>query len=155
MKPALTLAVAPVSRFCVFVSFGRTVLRLTASFPFLSPPPVRLFAIAALFATSCRSELRDVKYSAEPKPVRSADGTVPRQRLDTGLGPARIERKVAPRDAAPDCCTRVLRRSAGWRRTAEEIPEPRPATKWNVGRAFLELDFNRADEGEPSDIAQW
>lgn len=26
-----------------------------------------------------------------------------------------------------DCCIRVFRRSAGWRRTAEQVPETRPA----------------------------
>lgn len=32
----------------------------------------------------------------------------------------------------PDCCTRVLRRSAGWRRKAVVQPEPRPARKWKA-----------------------
>lgn len=31
-----------------------------------------------------------------------------------------------------DCWTRVFRRSAGWRRTAERTPEERPARKWTV-----------------------
>lgn len=30
------------------------------------------------------------------------------------------------------CWTRVLRRSIGWRRTAEVMPEERPARKWKV-----------------------
>lgn len=32
----------------------------------------------------------------------------------------------------PDCWTRVLRRSAGWRRKAVVQPEPRPARKWKA-----------------------
>lgn len=109
-----------------------------------------------------------MKYSALPKPVRNALGTVPRHRLLTGLGPERIERRVWVSVVAPDCWTRVFRRSAGWRRTAEEMPEPRPARKWNVGWAFLldaaltwveeTGDVFRAgedgiDAGEPWDIA--
>jgi hypothetical protein len=37
---------------------------------------------------------------------------------------------VAERVFECDCCTRVLTRSAGWRRTAERTPELRPAKKW-------------------------
>ena len=32
-----------------------------------------------------------------------------------------------------DCWTRVLRRSAGWRRTADRRPELSPARKWKAG----------------------
>lgn len=41
---------------------------------------------------------------------------------------------VADRDAVrlDCCCTRVLSRSAGWRRMEEVRPEARPARKWNV-----------------------
>jgi hypothetical protein len=39
--------------------------------------------------------------------------------------------KVGRREAPWDCCTRVLRRSAGWRRIDEVRPEQRPAAKWN------------------------
>lgn len=35
-------------------------------------------------------------------------------------------------DALDDCWTRVLRRSAGWRRKALVTPEPKPAAKWNA-----------------------
>ena len=34
--------------------------------------------------------------------------------------------------ALPDCWTRVLRRSAGWRRMEEVRPEQRPAAKWKT-----------------------
>jgi hypothetical protein len=34
--------------------------------------------------------------------------------------------------AFPDCWTRVLRRSAGWRRMEEVRPEQRPAAKWKT-----------------------
>jgi hypothetical protein len=37
----------------------------------------------------------------------------------------------------PDCWTRVLSRSAGWRRKAVVQPEPRPARKWKPGRGIV------------------
>lgn len=37
------------------------------------------------------------------------------------------------RDVEPDCWTRVLRRSAGWRMVADKQPVARPAKKWNAG----------------------
>ena len=70
---------------------------------------------------------------AEPKPVRRAEGKVPRQR--EGRRPCGEERRsaiAARRECLPDCWTRVLRRSIGWRRMAERTPEPRPATKWKA-----------------------
>jgi hypothetical protein len=81
--------------------------------------------------------LREVKYNALPKPVRSALGTVPRHSDVMGFGPERILRSVPLRVEKRDCWTRVLRRSAGWRRTALETPLARPARKWNVGWADL------------------
>jgi hypothetical protein len=71
---------------------------------------------------------------AEPKPVRREEGTVPRQNDRMRFGDLEISRMVASRDVWPDCCRRVLRRSAGWRRTAERTPDPRPAAKWNARR---------------------
>ena len=68
---------------------------------------------------------------ADPKPVRRAEGRVPRQKERIDLD-CDISRKVARREVDPDCWTRVLRRSAGWRRTAESTPDPRPATKWKA-----------------------
>ena len=43
-----------------------------------------------------------------------------------------MELRVVSRDAERDCWTRVLRRSAGWRRVAERQPVVRPAKKWNA-----------------------
>ena len=81
-------------------------------------------------------EFRLVKYMAEPKPVRRADGTAPRQRAGMRLGAERISARAALREWDPrDCWTRVFRRSIGWRSTAERTPDPRPAAKWKaVGR---------------------
>jgi hypothetical protein len=45
------------------------------------------------------------------------------------LGEEAISRIVRRRVEEEDCWTRVLRRSAGWRRTAEKIPDVRPARK--------------------------
>ena len=72
------------------------------------------------------------KYSAEPKPVRMTEGVVPRHSWRTGWGVFRTSRRAWLRVAALVCCTRVLRRSAGWRRKAETTPDPRPAAKWKT-----------------------
>lgn len=48
----------------------------------------------------------------------------------------RISAMAPVREWWPDCWTRVLRRSIGWRRTAEKRPEPRPATKWKAIRRW-------------------
>jgi hypothetical protein len=66
---------------------------------------------------------------AEPKPVRRAEGSVPRQKERNPVEDLEISRMVVRRELCPDCWTRVLRRSAGWRRTAERTPDPRPAMK--------------------------
>ena len=65
--------------------------------------------------------------------MRITDGAVPRQSCLSVLGPAMISCKVLSREAELDCWTRVLRRSAGWRREAERAPVPRPAMKWKAG----------------------
>lgn len=83
-------------------------------------------------ATRCRRALREEKYRAEPRPVRMTDGRVPRQSWRRGVGPEVMEWKVWRREVDGDCCTRVLRRSAGWRREAERMPMVRPARKWNA-----------------------
>jgi len=83
-------------------------------------------------AAFSRMALRLVKYMAEPKPVRRADGTAPRQSAGMSCGAARISAMAALSECEPDCCTRVLRRSMGWRRTAERTPDPRPAAKWKA-----------------------
>lgn len=70
---------------------------------------------------------------AEPKPVRRAEGTAPRQRAGSRRGAARISARAAVSECGPDCCcTRVLSRSIGCRSTAESTPEPRPAAKWKA-----------------------
>lgn len=69
---------------------------------------------------------------ALPKPVRRAEGVAPRHSAGSIRGESRISRSAARREWFPDCWTRVLRRSMGCRRTAESVPDPRPATKWNA-----------------------
>lgn len=69
---------------------------------------------------------------ADPRPVRRAEGTVPRQKERIELGEFEISRIVDSNELEPDCCTRVLSRSTGWRRIAERTPDPRPAIKWNA-----------------------
>lgn len=66
--------------------------------------------------------------------VRRQEGRVPRHRLRIGFGFEAMERRVARREVEPLCWTRVLRRSAGWRRRAEVKPEVRPARRWKAGR---------------------
>lgn len=129
MKPAAVRATAPVSRFAVCDSLGKAeeeeeeeLLLLPAS---AAAGPRR--------ATSWRSAFRDVKYKADPKPVRRADGSVPRHNERIGFGEEMMARTVAESEAVRvDCWTRVLSRSAGWRRIEEVRPEASPARKWNV-----------------------
>lgn len=84
-----------------------------------------------------RTVLRAEKYVAEPTPVRRAEGRVPRQRERMGVGEWMMERMVVMRVAVAEpvggaCWMRVLRRSAGWRRTAERTPEAPPERKWDL-----------------------
>lgn len=113
------------SKFAVCDSFGNTEDVFLLS-------PSRSIAAGPRRATSCRSAFNEVKYSADPNPVRSAEGSVPRHRLRIGFGEERIVRIVASKDAVrlDCCCTRVLRRSAGCRRMDEVRPDARPAAKW-------------------------
>ena len=60
------------------------------------------------------------------------DGRVPRHKERIGAVWERMERRVGRRALCGDCCTRVFRRSAGWRRTAERVPVERPARKWKA-----------------------
>lgn len=150
MRPAKTRAVAPVMRFCTFDSFGRTELLFEIVAPFAR-------GLAEVFATIWRRELSDVKYRADPKPVRRAEGTVPRQRLAMGWGPERMDRRTATSDEERDCWTRVFSRSAGCRSTALETPEAKPAKKWKVGCAFLELLTTPSDmfQLSCSQVGRW
>src|SRR5690242_1407415 len=125
MKPAHVRATAPVAKFAVLLSFGRED----------EWSPVMIAASARPAASSAarrRRALSDEKYIADPHPVRSVEGSVPRQNWRIGFGPLAMERIVPRRVLDRDCCTRVLSKSAGWRRTAERIPELRPAKKWTA-----------------------
>lgn len=123
-NPAATRATAPVARLAVFDSLGR------AEEDFDAVELARTIGVLA-WATACRRALRLVKYKADPKPVRRAEGSVPRHNPRIGCGEERIVLSVGRRDCW-DCWTRVLRRSAGWRRMEEVRPEQRPAEKWNI-----------------------
>jgi len=85
-------------------------------------------------AVPWRMAFSEVKYIAEPKPVRRADGRAPRQRAGIMLGEERMSAIATRREFAPParCWTRVFNRSKGCRSTAESTPEPRPATKWKA-----------------------
>jgi hypothetical protein len=126
-KPAHVRAKAPVARFAVLLSFGN---ELECSAPFITASPLPAAARLAL----CRSALRLEKYIADPKPVRSVLGNVPLQNWRMGFGPLAIDRMVASSVFECDCWTRVLRRSAGCKRTAESMPEFRPAKKCTAKR---------------------
>lgn len=128
MNPAAVLATAPVSRFAICESFGNA-----EDVFFVLLLPSRSIAFGPRRATSCRNAFSEVKYSADPNPVRSAEGSVPRHKLRIGCGEERIVRIVVSNVAVRlDCCwTRVLSRSAGWRRMEEVRPDARPAAKWN------------------------
>ena len=81
---------------------------------------------------------------ALPHPVRSVLGSVPRQNVRMGFGPEAMSLIVESRVVEWDCWTRVFSRSAGWRSTAERMPELAPAAKWTgvwlvAGLAGLEF----------------
>ena len=133
INPADALAIAPVVRFARFDSLGRAE-EYVGTLPFSNTPIERSKFERATF---CRKAFRLVKYIADPKPVRRAEGKVPRQKDWMELGDREISRMVARRELEPDCWTRVLRRSAGWRRTADRMPDPRPAKKWNALSVLL------------------
>lgn len=116
----------------MFESFGKTELPLFA-IPSVMLKLVLPSFLAWLLATACRNALSEVKYKAEPKPVRIAEGVVPRHRFAIGFGEASIERRMGKSEDDRDCCTRVLSRSAGCRRIDVVSPEASPATKWKVG----------------------
>jgi len=109
MKPAEALATAPVVKFARFESFGKDE-EYVGSAPFSTTPMV----LSRFDRATCwRRALRLVKYIADPKPVRRAEGKVPRQNAVMEFGDLEISRMVVRREVEPDCCTRVLRRSAG------------------------------------------
>lgn len=138
---------APVARFAVLERRGREEEEEDdddedGDRMFCGAPPLPLDMVGAgtvlagasrlLLATFSRSAFSVVKYSADPRPVRMTLGSVPRHRCWMAFGPAVMERRVSRREVERDCWTRVLRRSAGWRRKAERTPVERPARKWKV-----------------------
>ena len=80
-------------------------------------------------ATALRIPSSVVKYIPLPRPLRIAEGTAPRHSVCMGLGPERMARRLFRRVEDWDCCTRVLRRSAGCRIIAETVPPARPDAK--------------------------
>lgn len=131
-NPAATRAAAPVARLPELESFGRAEEE-TAAFLLLLPPVLATRIEDPFCASPCRNALRLVKYKADPKPVRSAEGRVPRHNPRMGFEEERMALRVGRRAAVWwDCWTRVLSRSAGCRRIEEVRPEQRPAAKWKV-----------------------
>lgn len=131
INPAVVLAMAPVVRFARLESFGREDEYDGAWIFSMAMGRRRLER-----ATCWRNAFKPVKYMAEPNPVRRVEGAAPRQNDRIGLGEFEISRMAASKDVLPDCCTRVLRRSAGCKRAAERTPDPRPAIKWNAPKAL-------------------
>lgn len=127
-NPAPVRAIAPVVRLAMGLSLGNEDECL-CSWTGLTAP---MLARRLEDATCWRRELRDVKYNAEPRPVRRAEGAVPRQRPRKEEGPDTMVAMVWRSEAWPDCCTRVLRRSAGCSSTADSRPELKPAVKWKA-----------------------
>lgn len=74
--------------------------------------------------------LREVKYNAEPSPVRSAEGVVPRHILLVRLRCSfRSLLRHADRESPLLCCLLVLSKSRGCRMMAEATPEASPDAK--------------------------
>lgn len=121
-KPAHVRAKAPVAKFAVLLSFGSELE--------CSPPLMAASLLpAAIRLALRRSAFKLEKYIADPNPVRNVLGKVPLQNWRMGLGPFAIDRIVLRSVLERDCCTLVLSRSAGCKRTAERTPELKPAKK--------------------------
>ena len=75
INPAEALAIAPVVRFARLDNLGRAE-EYVGTPPFSNTPIERNRFERATF---CRKAFKLVKYIADPKPVRSAEGKVPRQ----------------------------------------------------------------------------
>ena len=106
-NPAHVLAMAPVARLAVLLSLGN-VLECPSPAAAMPPDARRLASSARR-----RSALRPEKYIAEPHPVRRVLGSVPLQNWRMGWGPLAMSLMVPKMVFWCDCCTRVLRRSAG------------------------------------------
>ena len=138
IKPTDARANAPVIRFASGDSLGRVeedadALALAVAGLFDPSPMTSASACANLVLRM----FKDVKYKALPTLVRIVLGSVPRHSCLIGLGPAAIALMDPMSECDPDCCTRVLSRSTGWRRIAELKPEARPASRWKVEDGFL------------------
>lgn len=138
MKPTDARAKAPVVKLANGDSLGRVdeeaeSLALAVA-GLVEPSPMTK---ASAFAILVLSMFKDVKYRALPTLVRMVLGRVPRHNCFIGLGPAAIALIEPTRECDPDCWTRVLSRSTGWRRMAELKPEARPASRWNVDDGFF------------------
>jgi hypothetical protein len=94
-KPAHVRAKAPVARLAVLLSFGK---ELECS-PMIATSP----RFAAIKLACRRRAFKPEKYIADPMPVRSVLGNVPRQNCFIGLGPFAIERIVANSVFERDC----------------------------------------------------
>jgi len=75
-KPAEARATAPVSRFVVLLKRGRAELAAPFTWFGSVPRPAE--------ASLVRRAFRPPKYNADPAPVRSAEGTVPRHSVCIG-----------------------------------------------------------------------
>lgn len=96
-NPAATRAAAPVARLADLESRGSAEEEFAAVA--LPLEPLAMAIGVPVCATPVRSALRLVKYRAEPKPVRRAEGSVPRQSPRIGLGDVRIALRVGMRAA--------------------------------------------------------
>lgn len=138
MKPTDARAKAPVIKLANGDSLGSIdedakCLALAVA-GLVDPSPI---TNASAFANLVLRIFKEVKYRALPTLVRMVLGRVPRHNCFIGLGPAAMARSDPMRECDPDCWTRVLSRSTGWRRIAELKPEARPASRWKVDDGFL------------------
>lgn len=123
-KPAHVRATAPVAMLAVLLSLGSELEWSPLKTASLRPAARRLARRRRAFSVE--------KYIAEPHPVRSVLGNVPRQNCRIGFGPFAMDWIVAKSVFDLDCWTLVFSRSAGCKRTAEMTPELSPAKKWTV-----------------------
>jgi len=100
-KPAEARAMAPVVRLARFESWGKEDDEYFALGKVVDTIPVELRRFER--ATRCRRALSVEKYKAEPKPVRMTEGSVPRHRWRSGVGPEVISFKVDRSVDEGDC----------------------------------------------------
>lgn len=102
MNPASDRATAPVVRLATLESLGREEECVWLGVPRSCVMGTRAWRRFE-WATCWRRAFKPVKYRAEPKPVRRADGNVPRQKAVMLFGLLEISRIVVNKDAEPDC----------------------------------------------------